>query len=65
MPRSQGQSDFVISRPLEGEGELPRAELHSSEASARATRWVMTIAVVMLVALALICAIGPHIPAGE
>ena len=63
------QSDFVVHRepePAEDEpGELPRAVLRSSEASARATKVVMTFTWIMLAVLALICAIGPHIPAGE
>ena len=44
---------------------LPRATLRSSQASALATRIVMTVALLMLGALFLICLIGPHIPAGE
>jgi len=39
---------------------VPRAE-----AGALATRWVLRLTLVALVALALLCAIGPHIPAGE
>lgn len=76
MPRSSLQSDFSVSRepvPVEvPEGmspeeaaELPRAYLKSSEATARSTKIVMTLTFVMLVVLALICAIGPHIPSGE
>jgi len=69
MPRSAAQSDFVVSAPPlaeDGEpGELPHAQLRSNEASARATKWVMTATFVMLAILVLMCAIGPHIPAGE
>lgn len=74
MPRSALQSDFSVDRePVEvPEGmspeqaaELPRAILTSNEASARSTKIVMTLAIVMLVLLVLVCAIGPHIPAGE
>lgn len=79
MPRSQMQSDFVVyhqvpagqlaagTEPLalDGASELPVAIVRTSEASARATRIVMTLTFVMLAVLALICAIGPHIPAGE
>jgi hypothetical protein len=77
MPRSSAQSDFVIqSAPEEvlhvgpiGEAtspvELPRVVLRSSEASARATRVVMTFTFVVLAVLVLLTMIGPHIPAGE
>jgi len=37
----------------------------SSEASAFATRWVMRLTVLLLVALAVLCVVGPHIPSGE
>lgn len=46
-------------------GELPRAVLRSTEASARATKLVLTATWVLLAILVLMCAIGPHIPAGE
>jgi len=38
--------------------ELPRA-------SERATRWVLRVTFLLLGLLALLLAIGPHIPAGE
>ena len=62
MPRSSMQSDFVVNREP---AELPRAVVRSTEASARATKVVMTFTWIMLAVLALICAIGPHIPSGE
>jgi hypothetical protein len=77
MPRSAAQSDFVVYRdaPVElpagpnsdatGPVELPRAVLQSSEASARATRIVMGLTWFMLAVLAILCMVGPHIPAGE
>jgi len=76
MPRSSMQSDFSVNRePIaieipegmsaEEAAELPRAFLRSNEATARSTKIVMTLTFVMLVVLVLICAIGPHIPAGE
>jgi hypothetical protein len=78
MPRSAAQSDFVVvSRPPEadlpagpigdatGPVELPRAVLRSTEASARATRLVMTWTFIVLTALALLTLIGPHVPSGE
>lgn len=74
MPRSPLQSDFSVSRESvevpegmspEEAAELPRAYLRSNEATSRSTKIVMTLTFVMLVVLALICAIGPHIPSGE
>ncbi|MBA3390996.1 MAG: hypothetical protein H0T89_00040 [Deltaproteobacteria bacterium] len=64
MPRSPGQSDFVVTRPVE-EPELDADGQPTTAASARATRWVMTLTFVMLAMLGLICAIGPHIPPGD
>ncbi|HEU0032675.1 MAG TPA: hypothetical protein VFQ53_18715 [Kofleriaceae bacterium] len=77
MPRSSAQSDFVV-KPREPEPEpvvelpegadavqLPRAVLKSTEASARATRLVMTITFVVLAALVILTLVGPHIPSGE
>jgi hypothetical protein len=75
MARSPAQSDFVVERPapiaevvLPDEAQavsLPRAEVRTNLASAGATRWVLTVTIVMLVALVLLLLIGPHIPAGE
>jgi hypothetical protein len=78
MPRSAAQSDFVVTRePTADEVlvvdlpdgaksvELPRAKLISNEASAGATRIVLWATLIMLAALALLTAIGPHIPSGE
>ncbi len=75
MPRSQAQSDFVIRQPAIEEPlrlpdaaapvALPPAKLRSPEASARATRIVMTITFVMLAIAAILVAVGPHIPSGE
>ena len=58
MPRPAGQSDFVVRRDDSETVELPRA-------SARATRWVLRITFLLLGLLALLLAIGPHIPSGE
>jgi len=44
---------------------LPRAIVRTNEAGTRSTKWVMTATWLMLAILALICAIGPHIPSGE
>ena len=72
MPRSAAQSDFSVSRAPEvelpavaGPVALPGEPPASTEASAFATRWVMRITVLLLLALAVLCAVGPHIPAGE
>ena len=75
MPRSQGQSDFVIRKPVieqpvrlpdaAGPVDLPKMQLRSPEASARATRIVMTITMIMLAIGAILVAVGPHIPSGE
>jgi hypothetical protein len=54
------QSDFAIPE----EAKLPR-EMPADGAGARPTRIVMTATWIMLVVIALICAIGPHIPSGE
>jgi len=60
MPRSAGQSDFdVESEPL------PRAQLESAEATARTTKWVMTLVWISLALLFLLMLVGPHIPSGE
>ena len=63
MPRSPGQSDFTFDQPVEP--ELARAALQAQEASAGSTRWVMGVTFFVLIALAIICAVGPHIPTGE
>ena len=75
MPRSEAQSDFSVSRPEAPEEivlpaqampvSLPRAQLISSEASELATRWVLRATILVLFALAVLCMVGPHIPAGE
>jgi hypothetical protein len=78
MPRSAAQSDFVVTAPPREEAspaapidgatgpvDLPRAQLRSTEASARATRLVMGFTFIVLSVLALLTMIGPHIPAGE
>ena len=45
--------------------ELPRSDELLAAAGAFATRWVMRLTMLVLAALALLCLIGPHIPAGE
>ena len=72
MPRSPAQSDFSVSREPEVELPaiaapvvLPNAQMISAQAGAFATRWVMRMTLVLLLALAVLCAIGPHIPSGE
>jgi len=57
MARPPGQSDFEVDRNAPTISEAP--------ANATATRWVLWLTVMMLVALVLLLMIGPHIPAGE
>jgi len=70
MPRSEAQSDFSVARAPEV--QLPAAAAavalspaDGSQASALATRWILRLTMVALAALAVLCAVGPHIPAGE
>jgi hypothetical protein len=70
MARSQAQSDFSVARAPEvrlpaaaAPVALPAAD--GSEASALATRWILRLTAVVLAELAVLCAVGPHIPAGE
>lgn len=76
MPRSSAQSDFSVTREPDPVAlielpasahpvSLPRAVLRSTEAGALATRWVMRATFFLLLALVLLCLIGPHIPSGE
>ena len=74
MARSSAQCDFVIQAEPEVPVELPSIADpvvlppvvdRSSEASTFATRWVMGLTFVVLAALVLLCAIGPHLPGGE
>jgi hypothetical protein len=75
MPRSEAQSDFAVVRPpapvvielpeIAGAVSLPRAQVRTTEAGAFATRWVMRATLLLLLALIVLCMIGPHIPAGE
>lgn len=75
MARSAFQSDFVVERnepppPValpEGAQavSLPVATLRSTEASARATRWVYIATFIVLTMLVVLCAVGPHIPGGQ
>jgi len=44
--------------------DLPEARLHSSEASAFATRWVVRAALLLLFALLVLTLVGTHIPSG-
>ncbi len=73
---SPAQSDFTVTRepPVEvvvesEDGQkvvhIPRAELRTNEASASSVKWVYILTAVVLFALIVITAVGPHIPAGE
>jgi hypothetical protein len=72
MARSAAQSDFSVSRAPEVElpagaapVALPSAQAVTTQAGERATRWVMRLTVLLLLALAVLCVVGPHIPSGE
>ena len=66
MPRPATQSDFVIERAPSSSGvaELPVVTVRT-EASDLAARWVMRLTWFVLAALVVLCAVGPHLPAGE
>lgn len=72
MPRSQAQSDFSVT-PISRAAEvrLPEAAVSvalprddASGAGEFATRWVLRLTMLLLAAFAVLCAVGPHIPAG-
>jgi hypothetical protein len=72
MARSAAQSDFSVARPAEvalpqasDAVALPDAEAIRTQAGELTSRWVMRATWLLLLALALLCLIGPHIPSGE
>lgn len=72
MARSAAQSDFSVARPAvvalpstTDAVALPDAEALHSQAGELASRWVMRATWLVLFALAVLCVVGPHIPAGE
>jgi hypothetical protein len=70
MPRSQAQSDFSVARAPEIQlpavaAPVALSPADRSQASALATRWILRLTVAALAVLAVLCAVGPHIPAGE
>ncbi len=72
MARSAAQSDFSVARPtvvaLPATADtvaLPEAEALRSQAGELSSRWVMRATWLVLFALAVLCVVGPHIPAGE
>jgi hypothetical protein len=72
MARSEAQSDFSVSRPVPAEVDLPAVTrpvalpaVAAGQAGELVTRWILRITLVMLLALAVLCAVGPHIPSGE
>jgi len=72
MARSAAQSDFSVARPtvvaLPATADfvaLPDAEALRTQAGDLASRWVMRATWLVLLALAVLCVVGPHIPAGE
>jgi hypothetical protein len=62
MARAPAQSDFSITRAPE---IAPHAGELGGAAGAVVTRWIMRLTVVLLLALAVLCVVGLHIPAGE
>jgi hypothetical protein len=72
MARSVAQSDFSVARPAEvvlpataDAVALPGADALRAQAGELSTRWVMRATWLALLALAVLCLVGPHIPAGE
>ena len=70
MARSQAQSDFSVYRRPEIElpavaGPVTLPDAQGGQAGALATRWMMRLTLVLLLALAALCAVGPHLPSGE
>jgi hypothetical protein len=72
MARSAAQSDFSVARPPEvalppasDAVALPDAGAIRMQAGELTSRWVMRATWLLLLALALLCLIGPHIPSGE
>ena len=72
MARSEAQSDFSVARPAEvvlpgsaAAVALPDAEAIRAQAGELTSRWVMRATWLLLLALAALCLVGPHIPSGE
>lgn len=72
MAHSAAQSDFSVARPLEvvfpattDAVALPDAEAVRTQAGELSSRWVLRATWLMLLALAVLCLFGPHIPSGE
>jgi D-tyrosyl-tRNA(Tyr) deacylase len=72
MARSAAQSDFSVERPVEvtmpataHAVALPDAAAIGAQAGELTSRWVLRATWLMLLALAVLCLVGPHIPSGE
>jgi hypothetical protein len=72
MARSAAQSDFSVVRPVvvalpatADAVALPDADALRAQAGELSSRWVMRVTWLALFALAELCLVGPHIPAGE
>lgn len=72
MARPAAQSDFSVARPLvvalpatTDAVALPDAEAVRTQAGELSSRWVLRATWLMLLALAVLCLVGPHIPSGE
>ena len=66
------QSDFTVTRPVEPElpasaapVALPQADAIRAQAGELTSRWVLRATWLVLLALAVLCLVGPHIPSGE
>lgn len=61
---SPAQSDQVVDTNPE-ERERARQDLTEHAANPTATKWVYIVMFIVLAALVILCAVGPHIPGGE
>ena len=61
---SPAQSDQVVDTDPE-ERERARQDLTNNAANTTATKWVYIVMFIVLAALVILCAVGPHIPGGE
>jgi hypothetical protein len=59
------KAEHPSERRADEAGELPEARLLDAEPTDTQVRWTMRLVWFMLIVLVLVCAIGPHIPAGE
>ena len=61
---SPAQSDIKVDHdPVER--ERARQDLTEHAANKTATKWVYIVMFIVLAALVILCAVGPHVPGGE